>query len=72
MFYPVKIKDAEGKIKKVLTSQKLSKEYWDRVFEESKKRAPRGKRGRKADTRKSGPQNGGIDMIGMEDDEYSL
>lgn len=40
MFYPVKIKDAKGKIKKVLPSKKLSKDYWESYFGALKKRVP--------------------------------
>ncbi len=40
MFYPVKIKDRKGKIKKVLPSKKLSKDYWENYFGGLKKRVP--------------------------------
>ncbi len=40
MFYPVKIKDAKGKVKKVLPSKKLSKDYWDSYFGGLQKRVP--------------------------------
>lgn len=40
MFYPVKIKDPKGKIKKVLPSKKLSKDYWENYFGGLKKRVP--------------------------------
>jgi hypothetical protein len=40
MFYPVKIKDGKGKVKKVLPSKKLSKDYWDNYFGALKKKVP--------------------------------
>ncbi len=40
MFYPVKIKDGKGKVKKVLPSKKLSKDYWENYFGGLKKRVP--------------------------------
>ena len=40
MFYPVKIKDGKGKVKKVLPSKKLSKDYWDNYFGGLKKKVP--------------------------------
>ena len=40
MFYPVKIKDGKGKVKKVLSSKKLSDKYWDSYFGGLKKRVP--------------------------------
>lgn len=40
MFYPVKIKDGKGKVKKVLPSKKLSKDYWDTYFSGIKKKVP--------------------------------
>ena len=40
MFYPVKIKDGKGKVKKVLPSKKLSKDYWDSYFDGIQKRVP--------------------------------
>ncbi len=41
MFYPVKVTDAKGKVKKILSSKKLSNKYWKDVFEETKAKAPR-------------------------------
>ena len=32
MFHEVKIFDKKGKVKKVLSSQKLSKDYWNSFF----------------------------------------
>jgi len=40
MFYPVKITDSKGKVKKVLPSKKLSKDYWDSYFDGLKKKVP--------------------------------
>jgi len=40
MFYPVKIKDGKGKVKKVLPSKKLSKDYWDNYFDGLQKKVP--------------------------------
>ena len=40
MFYPVKIKDGKGKVKKVLPSKKLSKDYWDTYFDGLQKKVP--------------------------------
>ena len=33
MFHEVKIFDAKGKVKKVLSSEKLSKDYWNSFFQ---------------------------------------
>ena len=35
MFYEVKIFDKSGKVKKVLSGQKLSKDYWSSFFSNS-------------------------------------
>ena len=40
MFYPVKITDKKGKVKKVLPSKKLSKDYWDNYFGDLQKKVP--------------------------------
>ena len=40
MFYPVKITDKKGKVKKVLPSKKLSKDYWDNYFGGLQKKVP--------------------------------
>ena len=40
MFYPVKITDKKGKVKKVLPSKKLSKDYWDNYFDGLQKKVP--------------------------------
>ena len=67
MFYPVKIKDAKGKVKKVLPSKKLSKDYWDNYFGGLQKRVPLHlkKKGLKS-------KNMGQDESQDEKDEYSL
>ncbi len=67
MFYPVKIKDAKGKVKKVLPSKKLSKDYWDNYFGGLQKRVPlhlkkKGLKSKKMDLGESPNEN----------DEYSL
>ncbi len=67
MFYPVKIKDSKGKVKKVLPSKKLSKDYWDNYFGGLKKRVPLHlkKKGLKS-------KNMGLNESRDENDEYSL
>ncbi len=64
MFYPVKIKDGKGKVKKVLPSKKLSKDYWDNYFGGLKRKVPLNlkNRGRKNKGELDQPNN----------DEYSL
>lgn len=64
MFYPVKIKDGKGKVKKVLPSKKLSKDYWDNYFGGLKRKVPLNlkNRGRKNKGELDPPNN----------DEYSL
>jgi len=64
MFYPVKIKDGKGKVKKVLPSKKLSKDYWDNYFGGLKRKVPLNlkNRGRK--------NKGELDLTN--NDEYSL
>ena len=72
MFYPVKIKDAKGKVKKVLPSKKLSKDYWDNYFGGIKKRVPLHLQ-KKAQKTKGEPDLN-HDGLGesLENDEYSL
>ena len=72
MFYPVKIKDRKGKIKKVLPSKKLSKDYWENYFGGLKKRVPLHlkKRGRKSQDLTSLPDEDRNGSSG--NDEYSL
>ncbi|QPJ64544.1 MAG: hypothetical protein G3M78_03700 [Candidatus Nitrohelix vancouverensis] len=51
MFFEVRIKDKEGKVKKVLNSQTLSNRYWNDFFASSTDLAPAKNtkgRGRKA------------------------
>lgn len=66
MFYPVKILDEKGKVKKVLSSKKLSQEYWDKIFDDTKKRAPKAGKGKRAQS-KANP-----DAEVLEYDEYAL
>ena len=72
MFYPVKITDKKGKVKKVLPSKKLSKDYWDSYFGGLKKKVPLHlqKKGPKA---KDEPNlnNDGLSES-QDNDEYSL
>ena len=69
MFYPVKIKDAKGKVKKVLPSKKLSKNYWENYFGGIKKRVPLHlkKKGQKTDEPTLDD-----DLNGPGGDDYSL
>ncbi len=72
MFYPVKITDKKGKVKKVLPSKKLSKDYWDNYFGGLKKKVPLHlqKKGQKA---KDDPNLNHDGVDGSADkDEYSL
>jgi hypothetical protein len=69
MFYPVKIKDGKGKVKKVLPSKKLSKDYWDNYFDGLQKKVPLHLQ-KKAAKAKGDPN---LNTDGLtEDDEYSL
>ena len=70
MFYPVKIKDGKGKVKKVLPSKKLSKDYWDNYFGGLKKKVPLNLKNK--GQKKDDPNliNDGVD--GADRDEYSL
>ncbi len=72
MFYPVKIKDGKGKVKKVLPSKKLSKDYWDNYFGGLKKRVPLHlqKKGPKAKDKAELPNNAADESL--DKDEYSL
>ncbi len=71
MFYPVKITDRKGKVKKVLPSKKLSKDYWENYFGGLKKRVPLHlKRGRKPRDLTSLPDEDRNGSSG--NDEYSL
>lgn len=72
MFYPVKITDNKGKVKKVLPSKKLSKDYWDNYFGGLKKKVPLNLKNKGQKT-KDDPNlnNDGVDGS-MDKDEYSL
>jgi hypothetical protein len=45
MFHEVKIFDAKGKVKKVLSSKKLSKDYWNSFFQMGEPIRSKGKKG---------------------------
>ena len=71
MFYPVKIKDGKGKVKKVVDPKKLSKDYWDNYFGGIKKRVP-------LHLKKKGQKKDDVDLTSddlnssFENDEYNL
>ncbi len=46
MFHEVKIFDKKGKVKKVLSSEKLSNEYWDSFFRKPLRETMKKKKGR--------------------------
>jgi len=46
MFHEVKIFDKKGNVKKVLSSKKLSNEYWDSFFNNTFSEAMKKKKGR--------------------------
>jgi len=46
MFHQVKIFDNKGKVKKVLTSKKLSKDYWSSFFNMAEPIKRKGRQGR--------------------------
>ena len=72
MFYPVKITDKKGKVKKVLPSKKLSKDYWDNYFGGLKKKVPLNLKNKGQKT-KDDPnlKNDGLGES-ADNDEYSL
>ena len=70
MFYPVKITDKKGKVKKVLPSKKLSKDYWDNYFGDLQKKVPLHLQ-KKAAKPKDDP-NLNKDGLSEDKDEYSL
>lgn len=70
MFYPVKITDKKGKVKKVLPSKKLSKDYWDNYFGGLQKKVPLHLQ-KKAQKPKDDP-NLNADGLSQDNDEYSL
>ncbi|MBN4080016.1 hypothetical protein JYT60_02140 [bacterium AH-315-C08] len=45
MFHEVKIFDKKGKVKRVLSSKKLSKDYWNSFFQMGEPIRSKGKRG---------------------------
>jgi len=45
MFHEVKIFDKKGKVKKILSSKKLSKKYWDSFYKIGEPIKNRGKKG---------------------------
>jgi hypothetical protein len=57
MFHEVKIFDKKGKIKKVLSSNKLSTEYWNSFFNNSINEAIQKKNGRGKKTQKNAECN---------------
>ena len=46
MFHEVKIFDKKGKVKKILSSKKLSKNYWNSFFKIDESIKVKGKKGR--------------------------
>ena len=58
MFYPVRVRDASGKIKKVVSSRQLSRDYW-RQFDNILNGEMARKKTRK---NKSGPSNDSDEM----------
>ena len=46
MFHQVKIFDKKGKVKKVLSSKKLSKDYWNSFFKMGEPIKGKGKKGK--------------------------
>ena len=57
MFHEVKIFDKKGKIKKVLSSNKLSTEYWNSFFNNSINDAIQKRKGRGKKTQKNAACN---------------
>ena len=70
MFYPVKIKDGKGKVKKVLPSKKLSKDYWDNYFDGLQKKVPLHLKKKAAKAKEGLTLN--TDGLTEDNDEYSL
>ena len=50
MFHEVKILDKKGKVKKVLSSKKLSKDYWNSFFKMGESIKGKGKKNRQKET----------------------
>ncbi|MEK9627802.1 MAG: hypothetical protein VW455_02145 [Nitrospinota bacterium] len=61
MFHEVRIFDKKGKVKKVLSSQKLSKDYWNAFFQMGEPIKGKGKKGEQKDQ----------DMIDCDDEDLS-
>ena len=53
MFHEVKVFDKKGKIKKVLSSKKLSKEYWNSFFNNPLSESPQKGKGRGKKSKKN-------------------
>ncbi len=70
MFYPVKITDKKGKVKKVLPSKKLSKDYWDNYFDGLQKKVPLHLQKKAAKAKEDPTLN--TDGLTEDNDEYSL
>jgi len=70
MFYEVRVLDSDGKIKKVLSSKKLSSNYWKGFFEKVKGKSPSGSRIFKRKGR--APKRAANPALDKFDDEYSL
>ena len=51
MFHEVKIFDKKGKLKKVLSSKKLSKDYWNSFFQMGEPIKNKGKKGGQQSTK---------------------
>ncbi|CAI2719709.1 hypothetical protein [Nitrospina watsonii] len=62
MFYPVKVLDEDGKVKKVVSPKKLSKEYWGKIFDDTKNRA----------SKRKGKRSVAKTDVLTESDEYAL
>ena len=50
MFHEVKIIDKKGKIKKILSSKKLSKDYWNSISSMGEPIKGKGKKGKNKET----------------------
>lgn len=71
MFYEVRILDSSGKVKKVLSSKRLSKKYWNGFFDKAKGPSTTGAgRGKGQKAQKSGKPK--LDYFDDEYSEYSL
>ena len=61
MFHEVKIFDKKGKVKKILSSKKLSKDYWNSFFKMGEPIKGKGKKGVKKE----------LDVAGFDDENLS-